>query len=268
MNKILLATTALVLTAGMAAAEVKLKGDARFGLQYTEGATPATTLHQRARVQFNMAGTTDGGLDFGTSFRITSGGADIGKSTVWISGTFGKLAFGDVDSGDDSASLGIADIGIVGIGVDNLAETYWSKSDANVLYTNSFGPIDFGVSYDLGASEDWAAGVNYKGGTFEVGVGVDSLDTASVGGMVKAGAITANAIYSDRKGAANNPYGVDVSYKAGAATVTVAYGNDDAGTDGYGLGVSYDLGGGAKLVGGVGVVDGTTEAELGMTFSF
>ncbi|MEY4697508.1 MAG: hypothetical protein RIT14_1936, partial [Pseudomonadota bacterium] len=57
MKKILLATTILVGTAGFAAAEVALSGDARMGI--VNNGTD-TTFSSRARVSFTMSGETDG----------------------------------------------------------------------------------------------------------------------------------------------------------------------------------------------------------------
>ena len=50
MKKILIATTALVATAGVAAAEVKLSGYARFGAQYTEGTAAVVNTASQALV--------------------------------------------------------------------------------------------------------------------------------------------------------------------------------------------------------------------------
>lgn len=83
MKKALLATTAVVLTAGMAAAEVKFSGDARFGLQYSStgfpqgttaftGNTSKTILEKRLRLNLDASTTTDSGVTFGGRVRITS----------------------------------------------------------------------------------------------------------------------------------------------------------------------------------------------------
>ncbi|MGA0922876.1 MAG: porin, partial [Lutimaribacter sp.] len=65
MKKILIATTALVATAGVAAAEVNFSGYARFGMQYTSidaTDTTSTDVVSRARIQADASTTTDAGL--------------------------------------------------------------------------------------------------------------------------------------------------------------------------------------------------------------
>jgi outer membrane protein OmpU len=51
MKKILLATTAVALSAGVAAAEVKLSGDARFGIQYDGGKADNKTVLEKRILQ-------------------------------------------------------------------------------------------------------------------------------------------------------------------------------------------------------------------------
>ena len=67
-------------------------------------------------------------------------------------------------------------------------------------------------------------------------------------------------------------YAASVSYTTGALTGTVFYTDDSdlGGTTAYGLGGSYDLGGGASVVGGISKNhDADTEAfDLGVNFSF
>ncbi|MEY4872790.1 MAG: hypothetical protein RLZZ563_2120, partial [Pseudomonadota bacterium] len=62
MKKILLATTMLAATAGFAAAEVSLSGDARMGITKVDGSD--AVLNHRARVKFSLSGETDNGLSF------------------------------------------------------------------------------------------------------------------------------------------------------------------------------------------------------------
>ncbi|MDP2063927.1 MAG: porin [Phaeovulum sp.] len=284
MKKLLIATTALVLVAGAATAEVKMTGDARFGLSYNSAnAVNDFTAEYRVRAKFNMSGKTDGGLGFGASFILTGSSNTTtsdatGSSMVWVSGSWGQVSVGEgVDTGSDSVGLGIADVGYKGIGVDDLAEGLYAESAANINYTGTFGAVTVGVSYNLpvaggtAADQDWSIGVGYKGDGFKVALGYDSAEfgtnTLTIGGGVTMGAISANVIYS-MPDAGADAYGVDFGYKLNSATaLTVAYATD--GTDtAFGVGVAYTMGGGAKLVAGIGEVAGDTKAEVGMTFSF
>ncbi|MGL4413330.1 porin, partial [Roseinatronobacter monicus] len=90
MKKLLLATTALTLSAGVAAADVSLTGDARMGFIYDGD---DVNLTSRARVTFTLSGETDTGMAFGGSFRAdNAAGAAAGTGgSVFISGAFGRL---------------------------------------------------------------------------------------------------------------------------------------------------------------------------------
>ena len=62
MKKILLATAMIAASAGFAAAEVTLSGDARMGI-VSDGGDLA--FSSRARVKFTLSGESDGGVAFG-----------------------------------------------------------------------------------------------------------------------------------------------------------------------------------------------------------
>ena len=64
MKKVLLASTALVASAGIAAADVSLSGSAELGIIDDD---TATQFHTDIDVTFTMSGETDGGLTFGAS---------------------------------------------------------------------------------------------------------------------------------------------------------------------------------------------------------
>ena len=70
MKKILFASTALVATAGVAAADVDFSGAAGMGFGY-DGSDWSTITF--ATLSVAMTGETDGGLSFGADFDITAG---------------------------------------------------------------------------------------------------------------------------------------------------------------------------------------------------
>ncbi len=296
MKKLLIASTALVLVAGAAAAEVKMTGDARFGLRYNDAATingvavvEDFVAEYRVRAKFNFSGTTDSGMGFGAEFLVNGVTSAASDAVVWVSDSWGQVTFGAVDTGDDSVGLGIAEIGYNGIGVDDIAESLYAGTAANVNYTGTFGAISVGLSYALPVSQtvagsnDWAMGVGYAGDGFTVALGYDSNEVLSIGGGVTMGAISAHVLFSDAS-TGEQAYGVDFGYKLNSATTLTAVFTQDDTRTGYGIGVAYNLGGGAKLIAGIGSVDridtaGTvatiddfvtndTKAEFGMTFSF
>lgn len=82
MKKVLFATTALIATASMAAAEVRVSGYGRFGLDYNDANDSAvngissTTITSRLRLQFDMSTETDSGVVLGARFRAQAESRD------------------------------------------------------------------------------------------------------------------------------------------------------------------------------------------------
>ncbi len=144
MKNTLLASTALVLSVGAAAAadftmadtghdhSITLSGDARMGIIYnrveicTEGCVFSdydARFTSRARVEFTGSGETDGGLGFGFSFRADNAGdaADGTGGSVFISQGGHTLAMGDVDSAAKAAVGDVSGVGLTGLGDYNEA---------------------------------------------------------------------------------------------------------------------------------------------------
>ncbi|MFC0200855.1 porin [Paracoccus rhizosphaerae] len=125
MKKALIASTALVLTAGVAAADVTISGYGRTGVIYYEdsvltGTDPLTLSEgsdsqviSRLRMNLDASTSTDAGVDFGARFRLQwdqgsgSRGDDAstnaGKLFVTASGL--TVEVGNVDTALDSAGL-------------------------------------------------------------------------------------------------------------------------------------------------------------------
>ena len=278
MNKILLATTMLVGFAGVAAAEshITLSGDARMGVVSPFG-DGDLYFESRARVKFTMTGTTDGGLEFGASFRANDAvEAEEGVAgSVFISGAFGKLSMGDVDGAALAAVGDLDGVGLTGLG-DLNEMTYLSRSDTDesALYEYSTGNLAFYVSASQvgddengfltlnGGAEVVAVGAEYSADMFSVAIGYEQLDAPGgvdvshviIGGSATFSNVTVKAIYgtADMGATDGDQMGVSATYAQDAFAATVFYNDDEelGGVQAYGLGGSYDLGGGAKLVGG------------------
>ncbi len=72
-HKLLITTTALVMVAGAASADVTLSGYGRFGVAYNSDAganTAKTQVTERMRLNIDLTKTTDSGLTFGGRVRI------------------------------------------------------------------------------------------------------------------------------------------------------------------------------------------------------
>jgi len=298
MKKILLATTMLIGTAGFAAAEVAMSGSASMGyknVETTDVGDQEGSINHSITLGVSMSGESDAGLSFGASFDILangSGGAltNDGPGSVFISGAFGKLAMGDV--GDADAQGGISDVGYDGIGIDDLAESLDGTGSSTVRYTYSAGAISASVSTALSTgtanTSEAAFGVKYTGEGFYVGVGYSDNDK-TVGAITAAdgqttsvyvggtfSGVTVDAMWSSRNSETNvaaddrEVYGLSASYTMDAITLTAAFSNTDAvGVESSsGVGVSYDLGGGASVAAVFGSVDGESRSDIGMNFKF
>lgn len=319
MKKLLLATTMLVTAGTYAAADVSVSGDARMGVVSSDS---VMTFKNRVRIKFSGSGTTDGGMSFGGSFRAADavGAKDGTKGSTFISGAFGKISMGDVDSGDNVGQL--ASVGYSGLdsgnsisysadaGGDNgLPGTYTDAGGARVLYSYSTGPVTVNASSAQltdGGATAYGLGVIYAAGNLTVGAGYGTVEGGTLGASFYDGSkyvaktlsdatvtdetvsatyvlgdTTVKGIYqlksldvtSDKAthqdaldvSATVTSMGLSVTHKLGVISL-VAYGisseldGDTLGTETatvsrYGVGASYDLGGGASIAGGWASVD-------------
>lgn len=301
MKKILLATTILAASAGFASAEVALSGSAYMGLMNDFGAGDDTIFVSQARVEFTLSGETDGGLTFGASFRADNARNGFGLSanngtagSVYIQGAFGKLSMGDVDGAAVSAVPQVSYVGLTSLGsfnelwhigtgggsVTNGSGTSGTSDDPSLLYEYSAGDLSVYVSATnpSGSLDAYGVGVKYAMGNYSVGLAFEqgdlptgpSVSQVTLGGSATFGAATIHAgfVQTDFGGAADtaNDYALSIDYVVNAATVTAYYTDreETGGRAAYGLGVAYDLGGGAKVMAGyVHLQESTTYGYLG-----
>jgi outer membrane protein OmpU len=189
----------------------------------------------------------------------------------------------------------VSGVGYTGNG--DLNEIGWlPRVVTGAMYEYSTGALTFGLgvgqtipaavvapAVDAAGDEFFSVAVKYAAGNYSVALGYEDVGDASdlagnqpdsqvsLLGSATFGSATVKLKLVDRKSAADLAAALSVDYVAGAATITAfATDNSDfAGGDALGLGVSYDLGGGAKMAGGVSKVKGGDAiADLGLTFSF
>ena len=157
MKKLLTATTALALVGGAAFAEINISGDAELGVDYNSEPGEAKSKFSFAHevgIDFSGSGTTDGGLSFGGSAGFDTNDDTVNEGTVFISGAFGTVTFGDNDSADLVAG-GIADVGLNGVGVDDVVESLRGGTADQMRYDNSFGQIS--IAFSAGTKDGTAA---------------------------------------------------------------------------------------------------------------
>lgn len=280
MKKTLLASVALVALTGAAMADVKVGGDGRMGLIYDGTDWNFTS---RIRISFTASGETDGGLVFGGSVRadnagvvkcvdfiagdcgtLKKGGVAGAAGNVYISGAFGKLSMGDVDSAAEAAVGQVSGVGLTGLGDQNeISYLGASAADGDPVLLYQYSAGDFTVYASLSdghPNETYGVAVKYAPGTYSVSLGYEdnSFDSViAIGGSATFGDATIKAVYGLHDVAGMDEYALSLDYAFGAATATLFYHDGDAMAGGtFGLGGAYDLGGGASIVGGVVKADG------------
>ena len=122
MKKLLLASTALVLSAGLAHAQaVTISGEGRMGVGYESWNNGGSAWAQENRLQFNftVSVTADHGLTFGafSRARITNGATGVfSGSRVWVQANNLRLTFGNVDGAIRGAGTSHGYAGGCGVG--------------------------------------------------------------------------------------------------------------------------------------------------------
>ncbi|WP_444463462.1 porin [Rhodobacter capsulatus] len=318
MKKLLIASTALVMVAGAAAAEVKLSGNARMGVVYNGD---DAYFSSRARVVFTLSGTTDSGLEFGATFRAdeagdtaANNGAAFGnEGTVFISGAFGKIEMGDTVSAPEALFGDLYEVGYTDLAMGGLSNDIpyltgdgngaggTSAGNPSVLYTYSAGAFSVAASMTDGVNAtpagdpsnavtaddatQYAVAGAYTFGNYTVGLGYEvidpvvgaDVDQVELAGTAKFGATNVKAYYASISALVDaKAYGVSVDTTFGATTVggyvqTIDSDFNPADVTWYGLGASYDLGGGASIVGGIADNDlpnSDMVADFGVKFKF
>ncbi|SCZ66361.1 outer membrane protein OmpU [Epibacterium ulvae] len=300
MKKILFATTALIATTGMAAAEIKLGGSARFGLAYNEGNAEETRVEQRFRVNIDGITESDAGVKFEVRFRLESNedensaiaGRGPGAARFSVSTGGFRLDLGNtsdvIDSGDvvDYFGYGVGltsfieqsnngDLDLVGFGAGDQDQT-----TVKARYTA--GDFTVSGSYSderVGDVQQYQLGASYNFGNYTVGAAFGNTDSgatdedfwaASFNGEI--GAVAFSVLATDSDGQDDVTFGASLNYALSSATdlrFAISDGGADANETSFGVGFRHSLGGGVSLRGGVGQdADENTVADLGVALSF
>ena len=226
MKKILIATTALVGTAGIAAAELNITGSARVGLVYDEGnefgsldgntgfIDDELRIEQRLRVNFTGIAETDSGVKLEARFRLESNedednsisGTGPGAAGFAVSSGGFRLDVGNVsdviDSGDVVNYYGF------GVGFTSFLEHNGTVSGIPAGGFGSGNPsaTTIKLRYDMG---DFTVSASYSNDEDVTAIGPESAVGA------RDGAVTRNDI---------EEFQIGVGYNFGDYAVGVAYG--------------------------------------------
>jgi outer membrane protein OmpU len=295
MKNLLIATTALVGTAGVAAADVNLSGFARFGVIYIDGAAPnETRIEHRFRLNIDATTESDNGLSFGARIRMQADDnntGEFGGSTTpflngpryFVSGSGLTVAAGNINGAIASMpNLFSGTIGLSGhtfanvvtnFNHDTYESTNPSRSGIEAIY--SLGNLGVHVSHsDIGGIQRSAIAGSYNFSGWTVALGYQDSDTAgdtewvaTVGGTV-GGANVALALADndgDMKGVLSGSFEVS----PGLTMIGfIASDEGEATEEAYGVGLNYDLGGGASFRTGLQSAHDTTTFDAGVLFNF
>tara|TARA_R110000850_G_scaffold39087_15_gene101744 strand:- start:723 stop:1676 length:954 start_codon:yes stop_codon:yes gene_type:complete len=256
MKKVLFATTALVATAGVAAADVTFGGYGRFGVMYSSAAGPngiaqtygddgtgdsSLDITSRFRLQIDATAESDAGVTFGARVRIEqendevndaansgtginaprffarSGGLEVGVGNI-----FGALEF--------MPGMYPIDLGLTGLQYEytpyQFGADFYDSDGAGAAATNnaievmySAGDLSVHVSASDGANDRIAAHVAYtwNGWTFAVGA-------------------------QDSNSPTDTEFAASVGGNFGPATVSLAYADNGVNGDHVTLAARFDVG--------------------------
>jgi outer membrane protein OmpU len=288
MKKLLIASTALVATAGMAAADVTVSGHAAAGfhsgltnMSAEAAAVAAEGIYSNAGVDFAMSGATDNGISFSASVNIDAGneidagdfeydgtdGGTAGLGAVSMTGSFGTLTFDnngidnlydDTTNHDVSYSTTVGAVGLT-IAYDATADSA-NATSASASYTASGMAFTLvaseapgGTSTDLSVAYALNDAVSITAGTDSTagGASVQSIGATTTLGGVGVTVASNNA----------SEWDLDLSYSAGGWAL--AYGTSES--DAWEATATAALGGGATFSAGVNSDDAT---YAGVSFAF
>lgn len=287
MKKILFATTALIATASVAAADVRISGYGRFGLDFNEnndrvGTNPLAALNGRSetnitsrlRLQFDMSTETDGGVSFGARFRAQAesrdnapGGAFFNGARFFASYESFTLQVGNIVGAVENTPGLYLETRTAGIGIDGAG---FASLVANVNGHIS-GPLNESFNWDSYSSGGTGAnGVEViysaNGFTGHISYSADNglpTQPARTAAMVAYtfGDWTAALSFQDSDLAFGDKTLVTVAGDIGQFGVRLAYADND-GIDKFGIYGNMDLGAASNILVYVTSEDAVSAADV------
>ena len=277
------------MSAGFAAAEVKVSGSASMGVARDAGG--AAAIYNSGELDFGATVTSDAGVEFGMSTSVSFGNAygfadddgfsandgTIGAPTLTAKGTFGTLTFSDdgVDNLYSDATSGDLGYNITAgdLSVGVVLEVNGLTADGD----DTDGEIGDDASTDA-QGIDWSASVGYTVSGVTLSMATDSSTAASASIGYTMGAITAtvgtdegtntitvaytsNGMSAEVSSSSDSTWSASLGYALDA--VSFDYSTTDAAA--WEANVSYDLGAGATVVAGTNY---SQDAFAGVNLSF
>ena len=276
MKKVLLATSALTLSAGFASADVSMSGTGGAGVFGANGAD--LSVYSGVDLGFALSGASDNGMTFSASL-------DMGGGQTLDAGDF-ELDTQDMGVDDNvSVTIGVSGLTIV-LSQNGVDDLYDDDKAGDIGISGAMGDLTYSVTTGLEDDDPTSLSVGYTAGAISGSVATsDDGDASNVSISYAMGDITISAESdTDRSGADTSSVTVSyamsdgmtvslensedvnelsVAYSSGAISVGVSA--DDAATESWEATMAYDLGGGATFNLGTNQ-DETTFAGVGFSF--
>ena len=276
MKKVLLATSALTLSAGFASADVSMSGTGGAGVFGANGAD--LSVYSGVDLGFALSGASDNGMTFSASL-------DMGGGQTLDAGDF-ELDTQDMGVDDNvSVTIGVSGLTIV-LSQNGVDDLYDDDKAGDIGISGAMGDLTYSVTTGLEDDDPTSLSVGYSAGAISGSVATsDDGDASNVSISYAMGDITISAESdTDRTGADTSSVTVSyamsdgmtvslensedvnelsVAYTSGAISVGVSA--DDAATESWEATMAYDLGGGATFNLGTNQ-DETTFAGVGFSF--
>ena len=276
MKKVLLATSALTLSAGFASADVSMSGTGGAGVFGAAGAD--LSVYSGVDLGFALSGASDNGMTFSASL-------DMGGGQTLDTGDF-ELDTQDMGVDDNvSVTIGVSGLTIV-LSQDGVDDLYDDDKAGDIGISGAMGDLTYSITTGLEDADPTSLSVGYTAGAISGSVATsDDGDASNVSISYAMGDITISAESdTDRAGAdtssvtvsyamsdgmtvslenSEDVNEVSVSYSSGA--ISVGLSADDAATESWEATMAYDLGGGATFNLGTNQ-DETTFAGVGFSF--
>ena len=276
MKKVLLATTALTLSAGFASADVSMSGTGGAGVFGAAGAD--LSVYSGVDLGFAISGASDNGMTFSASL-------DMGGGQTLDVGDF-ELDTQDMGT-DDNASVAIGVGGVtITLSQNGVDDLYSDDVAGDIGISGAMGDLNYSIVTGLEDADPTSLSVSYTAGAITGSVATsDEGDASTMNVSYKMGDITVAAeADTDRAGADTSSVTLTYAMADGMTvslensedvnTVTVAYSSgaisvgveaDDAAAESWEATMAYDLGGGATFNLGTNQAD-TTFAGVGFSF--
>ncbi len=288
MKKVLLATTAVVAFAGVAAAQDLTVGgflefEAAYGENYDAEDSQVQDLDfgVDGRLNFDYSNSTKSGLEYGMHFELdlyqSDGTEDyldadsvsFNDGYVFINSALGNVKMGDTGDANEAANQLHTPVIPGALEVDH----YSVLEAEQVFYSNSFVGVDFEASVD--DDSNWSLGIGYSAdlGGITIDLGMTAQDETLAGSIgATAGGLSAGVNYAmEEVGATTEYVAAGIGYGMGPLTVgtgvetEIRHGvvSGEIYETNYFAGASYELADGLNVALGVGNLDNDSAANWG-----